>query len=212
MPSSDRHWATAATSSTSSWSTSAGSTRSARSPCWQPRRLAFAGCCGSAADGRRRPAPVRPVNSPIFRTAARLLMPLLLLFSVFLLLRGHNEPGGGFVGGLVAAAAFALYAIAFGVQRARQALLVRPLTLLGAGLSIALLSGVPAVLRGQPFLTALWAVRAAAARHARAVRRRRVSRRHGRGADDDLQPRGGVLDGGPARARRPGCCMRPAST
>ena len=95
----------------------------------------------------------RPVTSPIFRTAARLLMPLLLLFAVFLLLRGHNEPGGGFVGGLVAAAAFALYGIAFGVQRARQALLVRPMTLLGAGLLIAMVSGVPAVFRGQPFLT-----------------------------------------------------------
>jgi len=106
---------------------------------------------------RRQDQYVRVATSPIFQTAARLLMPLLLLFSVFLLLRGHNQPGGGFVGGLVAAAAFALYAIAFGVHRARQALLVRPLTLLGAGLLIALLSGVPAVLRGQPFLTALWA-------------------------------------------------------
>ena len=110
-----------------------------------------------AANGRLDHEPVQPVNSPIFRTAARLLMPLLLLFSVFLLLRGHNEPGGGFVGGLIAAAAFALYGIAFGVQRARQALLVRPLTLLGAGLLIALLSGLPAVLRGRPFLAALWA-------------------------------------------------------
>jgi len=99
---------------------------------------------------------VAPATSPIFRTAARLLMPLLLLFSMFLLLRGHNEPGGGFVGGLVAAAAFALYGIAFGVERARQALLVKPLTLLGAGLLIALGSGLPAVVRGQPFLTALW--------------------------------------------------------
>ena len=109
-----------------------------------------------AADGRVDHEPVQPVNSPIFRTAARLLMPLLLLFSVFLLFRGHNQPGGGFVGGLIAAAAFALYAIAFGVQRARQALLVRPMTLLGAGLLIALVSGLPSVLRGQPFLTALW--------------------------------------------------------
>jgi multicomponent Na+:H+ antiporter subunit A len=99
-----------------------------------------------------------PLTSPIFRTAARLLMPLLLLFSVFLLLRGHNEPGGGFVGGLVAAAAFALYAIAFGVERARQALLVKPLTLLGAGLLVALASGIPAALRGQPFMTAQWAL------------------------------------------------------
>ena len=108
------------------------------------------------ATGSADHEPVGPVTSPIFRTAARLLMPLLLLFSVFLLVRGHNEPGGGFVGGLIAAAAFALYGIAFGVQRARQALLVRPMTLLGAGLLIAMVSGVPAVLRGQPFLTALW--------------------------------------------------------
>ena len=109
------------------------------------------------ADGRLNHEPVQPVNSAIFRTAARLLMPLLLLFSVFLLFRGHNQPGGGFVGGLIAAAAFALYAIAFGVQQARQALLVRPMTLLGAGLLIALVSGLPSVLRGRPFLTALWA-------------------------------------------------------
>jgi multicomponent Na+:H+ antiporter subunit A len=109
-----------------------------------------------AADDGSPGDAIHAVASPIFRTAARLLMPLLLLFSVFLLLRGHNEPGGGFVGGLVAAAAFALYSIAFGVKRARQALLVRPMTLLGTGLLIALLSGVPAVLRGQPFLTAGW--------------------------------------------------------
>jgi multicomponent Na+:H+ antiporter subunit A len=102
------------------------------------------------------PVPEPTSTSPIFRTAARLLMPLLLLFAVFLLLRGHNEPGGGFVGGLVAAAAFALYGIAYGVERARRALLVDPLTLLGGGLLIALASGVPAALRGQPFLTAQW--------------------------------------------------------
>jgi multicomponent Na+:H+ antiporter subunit A len=98
----------------------------------------------------------RPPTSSIFRTGARLLMPLLLLFAIFLLLRGHNQPGGGFVGGLVTAAAFALYGIAYGVDRARRALLVRPITLLGAGLAIALLSGVPAVLVGEPFLTAQW--------------------------------------------------------
>jgi multicomponent Na+:H+ antiporter subunit A len=99
---------------------------------------------------------IHPVASSIFRTAARLLMPILLLFAVFLLLRGHNEPGGGFVGGLVAAAAFSLYTIAFGVDRARRALRMRPMGLLGAGLLIALVSGLPAVVRGQPFLTASW--------------------------------------------------------
>ena len=97
-----------------------------------------------------------PVSSPIFRTGVALLLPLLLIFAILLMLRGHNEPGGGFVGGLVAAAAFALYLMAFGVARARQALRVRPLTLLGVGLLIAVGSGLPAAVKGQPFLTAQW--------------------------------------------------------
>jgi multisubunit Na+/H+ antiporter MnhB subunit len=83
-------------------------------------------------------------------------MPLLLLFAVFLLLRGHNQPGGGFVGGLVVAASFVLYSIAFGVDAARRALLVRPSTLLGIGLLVALVSGLPGVAVGRPFMTAIW--------------------------------------------------------
>jgi multicomponent Na+:H+ antiporter subunit B len=96
------------------------------------------------------------MSSSILRTAARVLMPLLLLFALFLLLRGHNEPGGGFVGGLIVAAAFALHAIAYGVAAARRALVVQPSTLLGAGLLVALLSGLLAVIVGQPFLTSQW--------------------------------------------------------
>ena len=96
------------------------------------------------------------MTSLILRTATRFLMPLLLLFALFLLLRGHNEPGGGFVGGLVVAAAFVLYTIAFGVDAGRRALLVDPSTLLGVGLLVALGSGIPAVLLGRPFLTAMW--------------------------------------------------------
>ena len=92
------------------------------------------------------------MTSSILQTAARFLMPLLLLFAVFLLLRGHNQPGGGFVGGLVVAASFVLYSIAFGVDAARLALLVRPSRLLGIGLLVALVSGLPAVVVGQPFM------------------------------------------------------------
>ena len=58
--------------------------------------------------------------------------------------------------GLVVAAAFALYGIAFGIERARQALIVEPMTLLAGGLVMAVASGVPAILLGQPFLTAQW--------------------------------------------------------
>ena len=97
------------------------------------------------------------MRSSILQTATRFLMPLLLLFAVFLLLRGHNEPGGGFVGGLVVASAFVLYSIAYGASAARRALLVDPSTLLGAGLLVAAGSGVPALLSGLPFMTAAWA-------------------------------------------------------
>lgn len=96
------------------------------------------------------------MTSSILQTAARLLMPLLLLFAVFLMLRGHNQPGGGFVGGLVVAASFVLYSIAFGVDAARRALLVRTSTLLGIGLLVALVSGLPGVVLGQPFMTSMW--------------------------------------------------------
>lgn len=96
------------------------------------------------------------MNSVILATATRYLLPLLLLLSVYLLLRGHNLPGGGFVGGLVAAAAFALYTMAHGVRSARQVLRVDPRTLLGLGLLTALSSGVLSLVVGLPFMTGLW--------------------------------------------------------
>lgn len=96
------------------------------------------------------------MTSSILQTAVRVLMPLLLLFAVFLLMRGHNQPGGGFVGGLVVAASFILYSIAFGVDAARRALLVGPSTLLGVGLLVAFVSGLPGLVVGQPFMTAIW--------------------------------------------------------
>ena len=92
----------------------------------------------------------------ILQTAARVLMPLLLLYGVFLLLRGHNAPGGGFAGGLVVAAAYCVSAFAFGVPAARRALIVEPARLIGVGLLLALGSGLLPVLFGRPFLTAEW--------------------------------------------------------
>ena len=96
------------------------------------------------------------MTSLILRTGTRVLMPLLLLFALFLLLRGHNQPGGGFVGGLVVAAAFALHGMAYGIENSRRALLVDPSRLLGIGLLVALSSGLLALFKGQPFLTAQW--------------------------------------------------------
>lgn len=95
-------------------------------------------------------------QSLILSTATRILLPLLLLFSIFLLLRGHYEPGGGFVGGLVAAAAFALNAIAFGVARTRDVLRLDPRILIASGGLVAAVSGMFAWLFGDPYFTAVW--------------------------------------------------------
>lgn len=95
-------------------------------------------------------------QSLILSTAALYILPLLLLFSFFLLLRGHNEPGGGFVGGLVAAAAFSLYALAFDVERTRKLLRAEPRNLIGVGLLISLASGLYSWVQGGAFMEAIW--------------------------------------------------------
>jgi multicomponent Na+:H+ antiporter subunit B len=92
----------------------------------------------------------------MLRMCSRIVKPLMLLFSVFLLLRGHDEPGGGFVGGLVAGTAFCLHALAFSPHEAIASLHVRPRILMSTGLLIAGVSGLFGMLAGKPFLTGLW--------------------------------------------------------
>jgi multicomponent Na+:H+ antiporter subunit B len=96
------------------------------------------------------------MNSIILRTANRVLIAILLLFSVFLLLRGHDLPGGGFIGGLLAASALALHAIANGLSAAQRLLRVPPQTFIGWGLVLAVGAGFLAVGSASPFLTGQW--------------------------------------------------------
>jgi len=96
------------------------------------------------------------MNSLILNAASRVLVGLMLLFSVYMLLRGHNEPGGGFIGGLIAAIGFALYAIAHGTAKARQALRFDPRAIAMTGLGLAALAGLGAALVGDPPLTGQW--------------------------------------------------------
>lgn len=96
------------------------------------------------------------MNSIILRTGTVFLLPLLLMVSVVILLRGHNDPGGGFVGGLTAATAMLLHMLAFGPEESRRLLPVSPETLIGIGLLIALISGVPGMLAGYPVFKAIW--------------------------------------------------------
>ena len=96
------------------------------------------------------------MRSFILQVANRLLVGLILVFSVYLLFRGHNEPGGGFSAALVAGTGFSLFAIAEGPRAVRKALHFEPLALIAIGLLLAIASGLIAVVAGYPFLTGLW--------------------------------------------------------
>jgi len=96
------------------------------------------------------------VNTLIFRTMAPLIAVAMLLFSIVILLRGHNDPGGGFIGGLIAASAVAVYGMAQGVGAARRVLRVNPIGFAGFGVLLAALSGALSAFTGAPFLTTMW--------------------------------------------------------
>jgi multisubunit Na+/H+ antiporter MnhB subunit len=96
------------------------------------------------------------MKSLILSTATRFLMPLILVLADFVFWRGHNEPGGGFVGGLLAATAFALLEKSEGLAVARRALRFRPQSIAATGLGFALISGVWGGLTYGYFLKGVW--------------------------------------------------------
>lgn len=96
------------------------------------------------------------MKSIILIAGARLLVALLALFSAYMLLRGHNQPGGGFIGGLLAAVGFVIFAIACGTAEARKALRFRPSDIAAVGLGLALFAGVMAAIWSDAFFTGQW--------------------------------------------------------
>lgn len=96
------------------------------------------------------------MKSIILQSATRFLVGLLLIFSVHMLLRGHNLPGGGFIGGLIGATGFVIHVIACGTDSARRAIRVAPQNIAVVGLAVALAAGLFPGLLGQAFFTGQW--------------------------------------------------------
>jgi multicomponent Na+:H+ antiporter subunit B len=97
------------------------------------------------------------MKTPILQTVINLLMPLFFVFSLYLLFRGHNEPGGGFIGGLIGAIAFVFHAMVFDSRVTIRVFRLNPVRLIAFGLLIAILSGFIALMFGEPFMTGIWA-------------------------------------------------------
>jgi len=92
--------------------------------------------------------------SSILDITLRWLIVLLSIVSFFLLLRGHDEPGGGFSAGLVAASAIVIMTIAYGAEVGRKLLYFKPLSYIAAGLIIAVLAGMLKLT--APFMSSVW--------------------------------------------------------
>lgn len=89
----------------------------------------------------------------ILQTFSRLMLPLMLLVAVFIFLRGHNLPGGGFIAGLIASVALIVVYLSNGIEWTQSRLRVDMHMVIGFGLLIATTTGLAAMLVGYPFLT-----------------------------------------------------------
>ncbi|MBE7733693.1 MnhB domain-containing protein [Devosia faecipullorum] len=96
------------------------------------------------------------MSTVIFRTLAPMIVALMLVFSVYVCLRGHNDPGGGFIGGLIAAASMGVFAMASGVAEVRRALRIDPMAIAGFGVVMAGASGLISLFIDAPFMTSIW--------------------------------------------------------
>lgn len=96
------------------------------------------------------------MNSLILKKAADIINPVLLILSVYLLLAGHQSPGGGFEAGLLTASAFVFHSLAYDVTSARRKLRVEPHFLIAYGLLLAAGSGFFQMFNKLPFMTGVW--------------------------------------------------------
>lgn len=93
----------------------------------------------------------------ILDRSVRVLFHPVLIASLYLLFAGHNQPGGGFVGGLVAAAAVSMHYVAGGIDEVRRLSRFRPWTILGTGLLLSFVTAsLPLLLGNEILATALF--------------------------------------------------------
>ena len=96
------------------------------------------------------------MHSIIIILSARLLCPILIALSLFALYRGHNDPGGGFIGGLLFSAALMLKILAYGAEEFEKRLWIRPKNLYLSGVTIGFIAGILPLFVGKRFLESLW--------------------------------------------------------
>lgn len=92
----------------------------------------------------------------ILEKIVSLFMKVMFIFSIYLLLRGHNNPGGGFIAGIIASTGFIFYAIIYGTESLQKVIKVKPQTIMGIGLIFVFIAAVLPTLFTTEMLTGLW--------------------------------------------------------
>lgn len=92
----------------------------------------------------------------ILSTVIKILIPIFLGFATYMFFRGHNQPGGGFIAGLIASIPFMIYSMAYGVEKVTEIFRIKPMFMASIGLLLAAISGVFSMLIGDPFMASLW--------------------------------------------------------
>jgi multicomponent K+:H+ antiporter subunit A len=117
---------------------------------------ALRGAAARMLDAMRPGVEAEDAHPLMLAVATRVLQPLVVTVGIFILLRGHNLPGGGFIAGLVIAIAFIMQYIASGYMWAHSRMWVDAQVMIGGGLALAGLTGVAAWVFGRPFLTSTY--------------------------------------------------------
>ena len=96
------------------------------------------------------------MNSTLLQIASRYVQWLLFIVAVIVLFRGHNYPGGGFIGGLLAGLAIAYKGFAYTIEEAKESPRISPEFIIGIGLLLIVLSFLPSLFSGESLMKGIW--------------------------------------------------------
>ena len=96
------------------------------------------------------------MNSVVLQIASKYVKWILMIFALIALYRGHNSPGGGFIGGLLVGLSFVFESFAYDAQKVKATLIIQPEGFIGIGLLLILISIFPGLFLKEIFMTGVW--------------------------------------------------------
>lgn len=96
------------------------------------------------------------MKTVILETLLKLLIPIFIVFALYMFVRGHDNPGGGFIAGLIVVIPVMIHSIAYSSEETIKKYHIKPILMTVCGLFLAALSGTVGMIDGAPFMTSIW--------------------------------------------------------